>query len=148
MSEAFCEFCERKTSTKYASSLIGVTSHTTPLSNRRGVGGEAAVHSLLLCYPVSLTLLPCLPYSVTLSPLLCYPVFSYSVTLSPPTHGSPVSHIPRLTMKYPTRELRFLCPQTWREYMPLGSEAMFSWLLCMVSALTERTADPCKVSTT
>ena len=35
--------CERKNSTKYASRLIGVTSHTTPLSIRRGVGGEAAV---------------------------------------------------------------------------------------------------------
>ena len=32
---------ERKTSTKYASSLIGVTSHITPLSIRRGAGGEA-----------------------------------------------------------------------------------------------------------
>ena len=37
---------ERKNSTKYASSLIGVTSHTTPLSIRRGVGGEAAVSSV------------------------------------------------------------------------------------------------------
>ena len=46
---------------------------------------------------LSLTLLPCLPYSVT---------------LSSPTHGSPVSQIPRLTMKYPTRKLRFLRPQT------------------------------------
>ena len=32
---------EKKIPTHYASSLIGVTSHTTPLSIRRGVGGEA-----------------------------------------------------------------------------------------------------------
>ena len=32
---------KRKTFTKYASSPIGVTPHTTPLSIRRGVGGEA-----------------------------------------------------------------------------------------------------------
>ena len=35
-----------KTFTKYVSSLIGVTSHTTPLSIRRGVGSEAAVISI------------------------------------------------------------------------------------------------------
>ena len=59
MPEAFCELemcaknlrelcalCERKTSTKYASRPVGVTSHTTPLSIRRGVGGEASVFSV------------------------------------------------------------------------------------------------------
>ena len=37
---------KRKTSTKYASRPIGVTSHTTPLSIRRGAGGEASVNSV------------------------------------------------------------------------------------------------------
>ena len=106
-------------------SLVGVTSHTTPLPSGEGPGEGPVVSGE--------------------GPLYTLP---YSVTLSPPTHGSPVSQLPRLTMKYPTLKLRFLRPQTWREYMPLGSEAMFSWLLCMVFALTERTADPCKVSTT
>ena len=32
---------EIKIPTRYVSSLIGVTSHTTPLAIRRGVGGEA-----------------------------------------------------------------------------------------------------------
>ena len=41
-----CEFCERKNSMICASSPIGVTSHITPLSNRRGVGGEASVFSV------------------------------------------------------------------------------------------------------
>ena len=43
-----CVLCERKNPqreikipTRYVSSLIGVTSHTTPLAIRRGVGGEA-----------------------------------------------------------------------------------------------------------
>ena len=36
-----CALCERKTSTKYASRPVGVTSHITPLSIRRGGGGEA-----------------------------------------------------------------------------------------------------------
>ena len=56
MPEAFCELelcaknlrelcalCERKTSTKYASRPVGVTSHITPLSIRRGAGGEATL---------------------------------------------------------------------------------------------------------
>ena len=38
--EKLCSVRE-KTSTKYASNPIGVTSHTTPLAIRRGVGGEA-----------------------------------------------------------------------------------------------------------
>ena len=59
MPEAFCELemcaknlrelcalCERKTSTKYASRPVGVTSHITPLSIRRGAGGEASVSSV------------------------------------------------------------------------------------------------------
>ena len=37
---------EIKIPTRYVSSLIGVTSHTTPLAIRRGVGGEAAVISI------------------------------------------------------------------------------------------------------
>ena len=37
---------EIKIPTRYVSSLIGVTSHTTPLAIRRGVGGEVAVISI------------------------------------------------------------------------------------------------------
>ena len=37
---------EIKIPTHYASSPVGVTSHTTPLANRRGVGGEASVISI------------------------------------------------------------------------------------------------------
>ena len=37
---------EIKIPTRYVSSLIGVTSHTTPLAIRRGVGGEATVISI------------------------------------------------------------------------------------------------------
>ena len=62
-----------------------------------GAGGGASRFGGGASRTLSLTLLPSLPYSVT---------------LSSPTHGSPVSQLPRLTMKYPTRKLRFLCPQT------------------------------------
>ena len=41
-----CALCERKNSMTCASSPIGVTSHTTPLSIRRGVGGEASANSV------------------------------------------------------------------------------------------------------
>ena len=41
-----CALCERKNSMTCASSPIGVTSHTTPLSIRRGAGGEASVFSV------------------------------------------------------------------------------------------------------
>ena len=41
-----CVFCERKNSMTCVSSPVGVTSHTTPLSIRRGVGGEASVRSV------------------------------------------------------------------------------------------------------
>ena len=41
-----CALCERKNSAKYASRPKGVTSHTTPLSIRRGAGGEASVTSV------------------------------------------------------------------------------------------------------
>ena len=46
MLSELCVLCERKTFTKYVSSPIGVTSHITPLSIRRGVGGEASVISV------------------------------------------------------------------------------------------------------
>ena len=46
MLSELCVLCERKTFTKYVSSPIGVTSHTTPLAIRRGAGGEAAVNSV------------------------------------------------------------------------------------------------------
>ena len=39
-------FVREKPPTPHTSRPIGVTSHTTPLSNRRGVGGEASVNSV------------------------------------------------------------------------------------------------------
>ena len=39
-------FVREKPPTPHTSRPIGVTSHTTPLSNRRGVGGEASVKSV------------------------------------------------------------------------------------------------------
>ena len=39
-------FVREKPPTPHTSRPIGVTSHTTPLSNRRGAGGEASVNSV------------------------------------------------------------------------------------------------------
>ena len=44
-----CALCERKTFTKYVNSLIGVTSHITPLPAGEGLGEGSPPHGLETC---------------------------------------------------------------------------------------------------